>query len=176
MVKGFVTRLPDDMKPAGVDIVRCPPGKQLHFVCVSSVHLAILTHWVGGRAVRCLEDECECRDSHREVRPRGYVFGIGSKHGEVVLMEFTAACVNNYADYLEANGTLRGAKVTHYRRGSKPNGQLSVKFASERVNSGDLPAEGDLVDILCRIYDIRDSQVREAMQEATTPRPQLRKA
>lgn len=176
MAKGFVTRLPDELRPAGVDIIRTPAGKSINFVCVSSVHLAILTHWIGGRAVRCLEDECECVDSHREVRPRGYVFGVGSRNGDVCLMEFTAACVNSYADYLEANGTLRGAKIQHYRRGNKSNGQLSVKFQSERVNECDLPAERDLVDILCRIYDVRDSQVREAMEQATALRPRLKKA
>ena len=151
-------RPPAEVARIPYEIVRVGKQKVIEFWSLSEVPVVIAIHWTGSRAVRCTEVECEYCATGKPQRWRGYVFGQSVRNSRVSIVEYTGGVGGAIADFYERHGSLRGAQIVLARTGKRANGPLSVQFGDSFQRSDNLPEVPDLFDIVCRIYDLKDSR------------------
>lgn len=173
MPNGFHKEPPKGLGRSTIDIVRVAPGKGLSFVAVSDEHEGVVTHWIGGKSVRCSEEECICQTSPIEGRWRGYIAGVRHGASKLYLFEFTTSCAPDFKDFLRIHHTLRGTTVSLKRTSSKRNAKMRCAFSDAQVREADLPDPPDLVDLLARIYQTR---IPEKTTDSQAPTVRLKKA
>lgn len=155
MESGFYERPPGGTERSTVDIVRVGKRQGLRFICVSNEVVGVVTHWIGGKSVRCSEGACVCQDHPVEARWRGYLAGVGKGKTKIHLFEFTSGVEPDFHDFVRQHGTLRGTAVLLSRSGPRANGKLRVEFEDGLTRESDLPEAPDLVALLSRIYSTR---------------------
>ena len=151
---GF-SKAPRDSQSFGkYEVLRVPAGRKLTLICLSAEHEGVNTHYNGSRSVICPDplpcDWCETRPA----RWRGYVYATPAIGGKIYILEFTAGVAHVFNDWLQSNGTLRGAHVILQRKGKRPQGRLTAEILNMQTASSKLPDVEGLAERLAAIYDV----------------------
>lgn len=140
-------------------IFRTPANKLVEMVCLSQAFIGAKLHFWKGRTKPCCGTNCPACAEGQRPRWKGYVLAYHQPTRTIVIFEFTDRAHQAFHEATVKHRHLRGMKFTTSRLNKKVNGPLRVEFTDIREESPHLPAEVDLMDMLERIWEIRQQDL-----------------
>lgn len=149
---GFSDRPNEEQVGTRYQLVRTPANKRARFRVLSHKCVGVPTHFYRGRTQPHTIPTCEACDEGITSRWHGYIGVQGFATGEVFVLEITAHCEEALHHYTQKHGTLRGADLSVYRRGSKANSPVHAIIVPGIFDHTALPAPPDVEAFLRRIW------------------------
>jgi hypothetical protein len=156
-------------------IHRVKPGAGSKGVIVSYDVIGTELHFWKGRSVPCTGNTCTACQSGQQPRWKGYVQVLAAATNVVVICELTDRCVPAIDEAKRIHGSLRGLGVHIRRANARVNGPLEIEFAGTQRSDGELPDPADLIEMLERMWEQRQTALPGCETEADPAgKPMLR--
>ncbi len=139
---------------AGLRLVRTPESHSLIAIVTSDDLVGCPTHFFRNRTTPCEGEGCEICQAGHSWRWHGYLSCIEQAHHEHVLFEFTAQASEPFRAYRKKYGSLRGCLFNAARGGRKYNSRVGIQVRPADLADRELPAEIDLIVVLCHIWNV----------------------
>lgn len=139
---------------ADLHLIRVPPGRPSHVVCLSTDLLGCNTHYFRGRTTPCRGDSCPACADGLSWRWRCYLAVVDLSTHQRAILELTASATQPVIAYRQANGTLRGCHIIAQRQDTRRNSRLFVRCLPADLQKIQLPPDPPLAKILCHIWGI----------------------
>ena len=145
---------PQEFQPCKYRICRTPTKGQLGGVILNQHVLGTGTHYSVGRTQPCFEAGCELcarairRDWH------GYLFLMGRKSREIIILELTAGPACRLYDEFKRLRTLRGLEILMSRANDQPNGRVICRIGERVANVEELPTVPDIRTMMESIWGV----------------------
>lgn len=137
-----------------IPMERMKAGGFLKCVITCNQPIACHCHFVGGRTLPCVQEQCPgCILERRKIR-ECYLTVIGLGKREHVITVLTPGAERNLYDLAPEPIAWRGLVIEIKRRGSKANGKLAVNVADERIDPSRLPPAPDLMAHLYQVWGL----------------------
>ncbi len=140
------------------EILRAEPGKKISLVCLSTVHYNAMCHYFGGRTVPCIKKECMPCTKFREKRWTGWVLGEQPETRKKRIVQFTERSAAPLIAIEKHRGNLRGVCFVISRTGKRKQSPVLIEIAPRIIAEEDLPAEDEILPILCAMFDVTFGQ------------------
>jgi len=135
-------------------VVRVTQHVEMVGTVLSERLIGLMTHYVDGRTQACIRNGCLHCLGGMMPRWKGYLhFALDGTPPREIALEVPAAAGEMIRLTQEAEGSLRGVRLSLRRVGNKVNGQVRVKVSSLRGDVEDLP-ELTLRPMLERIFGL----------------------
>jgi hypothetical protein len=170
------SRPPEDLQRTSYRILRAPPQGELTGLSLSPAIHGVMTHYHMGRTRPHTEPCCLPCEEGQAPRWQGYLALLLTRSRDLCLLEFTAAPTAPLLEYFDHHGTLRGAQLTSYRMGNRPNGRVCIRVARGDLDMFAAPAAPDVQAILNRIWQVDRLIAQESQRNAEAVQAQQIKA
>lgn len=150
---------PDDGRLAHLPLETLGAAREARLVVTSEGLYECFTHFVGGRTLPCLEEECAACGDRRPARYEAFLSAVWSGRKGHFIVRLTE---NAAADLLRAiprPGSMRCHCVTLMRHGKRANGKLTATVETTPYEGSRLPAAPDLALHLSRIWRLEGLEV-----------------
>jgi len=168
----FSSEVPKDPRGPAFPIVRTPTAKPLIAIVTSTDLVGCFTHFFKGRTMPCEGDGCEACESGLPYRWHAYQSVLTQKDHLHCLFESTAQASENFTEFRDAHGTLRGCLFEASRLHQKPNGRIIIRTKPADLKDINLPRPPDIVKCLSILWGFSTAAVSvdSINPEKKTPR------
>jgi len=147
-------QLPPLCKHTGYDIRRTPATSALQAIVTNEDILVCNTHYFHGRTTPCEKPECAACNEGMPSRTHVYVSAFDPRTQQHFIFECTSNAAKAFADYRDANGTLRGCHFYATRPKGTKNSKVVIQTNTANLGKINIPSPPDLVKALCVIWRI----------------------
>lgn len=135
-------------------ILRATPLCRLHLVSLNPAIFGALTHWHDGRTHACCRNYAACPLCHEGVKVRwyGYLPVVEPTSGKLALLELTPESISQSPTLQGPGFSLRGAKVSVWRRGKTKRSPVVVEILVVDKAPPKLPAPIETAAALYRLW------------------------
>lgn len=158
----FSNQPPPDPARPGFPLVRTPSSHTFLGIITSDDLIGCPTHFYRNRTMPCEGEGCEPCSKGYSWRWHGYFACVDQSNHEHVIFEVTAAASDNFRDYRQEHGTLRGCLFRAARTGLRYNGRVTIACKPADLAGVMLPAAPNVPVILCHIWNIPSSEIEVA--------------
>ena len=148
----FSREVPKDPRGSAFPIVRTPANGHLQAIVTSPDLIGCYTHYFKGRTAPCEGKRCEACQAGMPYRWHAYQSALTTKDHLHCLFECTAQAAENFTEYREAHGSLRGCLFQARRLHSRPNGRIIIITKPADLKEIVLPAPPDLISCLSILW------------------------
>jgi hypothetical protein len=143
----------DDHLPY-VQIVTLKASQKGRMVVTCNQPYEVYTHYIGGRTLPCMGEDCAACAEHRPKKYEGFVSGVwaGSKRHEI--LRLTIAGMMQAKTAIPKLESWRGFVFDIERKGTRNNGRVVIHVQPQALESTRLPAGLELEDHLLRVWRI----------------------
>jgi|WetSurMetagenome_2_1015567.scaffolds.fasta_scaffold90244_2 hypothetical protein len=168
----FRSTLPPEGKNVGFSLKRTPANGALLGICTSAKIVVVDTHYWHGRTMPCericdatgalLDDGgCAACQQKQPFRTHTYVSAICPKTHVHFLFECTGIAAKPFAEYIEANGTLRGCIFNASRPKGGVNSKVVIVTNTANLTRVTLPAAPHIANALAVIWRLPKQAIYE---------------
>lgn len=118
-----------------------------------------LVHKVGKLEIECDGPPCEACLAGMPYRWHAYQSVLVLKTHAHMLFECTAQAAENFTEYRDAHGTIRGCLFEAKRMHSTPNGRIILRCRPADLTGTTLPKPPDLVKVLGILWSFNSNDV-----------------
>lgn len=162
MSPNWSDRPPAPTEFAGLRLIRVAAGSRAAGICLSQNLIGCYTHYTRRRTIPCEGAGCQFCEDSGPPRWHGYVALQSLANKTVAVLELTALAAVPLADYLDRQGTLRGARIDATRTGSRANAPVTATVQPADIDLRQLPREPNVRRFLEILWDVKPStQARE---------------
>lgn len=158
-------------------LLRTPHDRAIDLLPTSRRPIGTFTHFHQRRTIPCsgLPDCPLCLAGH-PARWHGFIAALLLPHREHIIWQYTAPLAHQIGDYLAQAESLRGSIITAKRIAPYPNARITIWIRPAGNNTAPLPDPPDLPALLCRIWDVPNTnqtpnRLTEGHADRFTPKP-----
>lgn len=152
---------PTDPRGPSFQIVRTPTGKPLAGIITSENLVGCYTHFYKRRTMPCERRDCEACQAGIPFRWHAYQSALIAKTHAHVIFECTAQAAQNFVEYREQHGTIRGCWFTASRMNFAPNARIIITCQPADLREIILPKPPDMIKCLAILWDFPIGHVIE---------------
>ncbi len=140
-------------RPQFIPIISPRPGSQTHCIITSDSWVGVYTHFIDQRTRPCTGSEIDCEGcfQKRGRRWKAYLCGIMVGTGRKCIIELTTNAMESCPGLIEAGPTLRGKRITLWRRNAAKNAPSHCRIDPPTVGQL-IPPPVDLMTALCQVW------------------------
>jgi len=151
---------PTDPRGRAFQIVRTPTGKPLVGIITSEDLVGCYTHFWQRRTMPCERDNCEACGNGIPFRWHCYQSAYLKTTHLHCIFECTAQAAEQFVEYREAHGTIRGCLFTASRMNYAPNARIIITTRPANLAEIQLPKPPDICKVLAILWNLPIPDVR----------------
>lgn len=140
---------------------RIKPGVTFRGLITSHTVLGVMTHFLGGRTLACIEGECPGCLASQPARWEGYLSVLTPSPSRHIIIAITPGAAMGIADSATDPAALRGSLVILERGGKRPNSRLRARVEQAEAYGRGLPPAPDLKAHLIHIWGLDQSHTAQ---------------
>jgi len=117
-------------------------------------------HVVNKIEIECQGPPCPACQDGLPYRWHAYQSVLNQKDHLHCLFECTAQAAENFTDYRQAHGTIRGCEFQAQRLNNRPNGRIIIQTRPANLTGITLPKPPDLVNVLSILWGFSSKEVQ----------------
>jgi hypothetical protein len=157
----YSTSPPSAPKLTYLRLTRLGPSQLLCGAITCTQPIRVNVHYLGGRTLPCLGDDCPGCTAQRQKREETYLSIIGRHDKQHIIVGITKNAAFQLSEQVQNWHNMRGVLLDLKRVGPKVNGRVNVHVSELRANGDTLPAAPILIDHLFNIWGIDQEILKE---------------
>jgi hypothetical protein len=133
---------------------RAPAGAHFQRLITSDTILGVWTHFMGGRTLACITEECPGCQSNLPRRWEGYLACVTPKPHRHIILALTPGAAIGIHDSAPSPDRLRGLLLVCERFGKRANARLRARVEPVELGQHPLPPAPDLKAHLLHIWGL----------------------
>lgn len=145
---------PDRSRLQHLPLLRLGPQAALRAAITSPDVLGVLTHFMGGRTLACIQGDCPGCESKLPQRWEGYLGVVTTKPSRHIILGITPGAALGIGDSAPDPHNLRGLLLVAERIGKRANARLRARVEEVELGQLRLPDPPDLKAHLLHIWGL----------------------
>lgn len=141
----------------GIDYLRLdrlPPRAKWPVIPTCHQPVFIMTHWMAGRTLPHLDNDCPGCEMERPKRFEAYMSVLRVPGGKHQIIALTLGAMHQIEETVPHGESIRGRQMIVGRRGERTNGQIEVEVLNKITPDALMPTVPDLYQHLIHIWGL----------------------